>query len=47
MMHTFWSDTDAMTKLNNQINFEKNLALAAAALMVMFIPQRWMLSLGM
>ena len=46
MMHTFWSDTDPMTKLNNQINFEKNLAMAGAALMLMFTPQPWPMSLG-
>ena len=45
MMHAFWSDTDPMMKLNNHINFEKNLALAAAALMLMSVPQPWPLSL--
>ena len=41
MMHTFWSDTDPMQKLNNQINFEKNLAMAGAAMIMMIIPQPW------
>ena len=46
-MHTFWSDTDAMTKMNNQLNFEKNVAMAAAALMLMMLPQPWPMSLGL
>src|SRR5438552_1445572 len=41
MMHTFWSDTDPMQKLNNQINFEKNFAMAGAAMMLMLVPQPW------
>ena len=44
MMHTFWSDTDPMQKLNNQINFEKNFAMAGAAMMLMLVPQPWMMS---
>jgi putative oxidoreductase len=47
MMHTFWSDTDPMMKLNNQINFEKNIALAAAALMLMSMQQPWPLSMNL
>ena len=41
MMHTFWSDTDPMMKMNNQINFEKNFAMAGAAMMMMLIQQPW------
>ena len=46
MMHTFWSDTDPMQKMNNRINFEKNLAMAGAAMMMMLIPQPWFMSVG-
>jgi hypothetical protein len=44
-MHTFWSDTDPMMKMNNQLNFEKNLALAAAALMLLSVGHPWPLTL--
>jgi uncharacterized membrane protein YphA (DoxX/SURF4 family) len=44
-MHAFWSDADPMTKLNNRINFEKNLALAGAALMLLLVDRPWPLSL--
>lgn len=33
IMHAFWKDTDPMHKMNNQINFMKNLALVGALLM--------------
>lgn len=35
LMHPFWKETDAMTKMNEQIAFLKDLSLAGAAL-VMF-----------
>lgn len=34
MMHTFWRDTDPMTKINNRVNFFKNLALLGATLIM-------------
>jgi uncharacterized membrane protein YphA (DoxX/SURF4 family) len=40
-MHTFWSDTDPGMKLNNLVNFQKNVALAGAALMLLIVPQPW------
>ncbi len=43
-MHAFWKDTDAMTKMNNNINFMKNMALLGACLMMLFI-ENWPLSL--
>jgi len=45
MMHTFWSDTDPQMKLNNMVNFQKNVALLGAALALLFVPQPWPLSL--
>lgn len=44
-MHDFWNDTDPNMKMNNQINFMKNMALMAAALMFLSIPQPWAYSL--
>lgn len=36
LMHDFWTETDATARMNSRINFEKNIAIAAAALMLMF-----------
>lgn len=33
-MHNFWADKDPMTKINNKVNFAKNIALLGAALMM-------------
>ncbi len=33
IMHAFWKDSDPMHKMNNKINFMKNLAIAGALLM--------------
>jgi uncharacterized membrane protein YphA (DoxX/SURF4 family) len=46
MMHNFWVDTDPMARLNNLINFQKNVAMVGAAWMMLMIPQPWALSLG-
>ena len=46
MMHNFWADTDPMARLNNFINFQKNVALLGAAWMMLMVPQPWALSLG-
>lgn len=35
LMHPFWKDTDPNTKMMNRVNFQKNLALAAALLMLL------------
>lgn len=45
-MHAFWSVTDAMPRMAEQVNFFKNLALAGAALMMFMLPQPWPISLG-
>ena len=45
MVHTYWSDTDANTKINNRVNFQKNLALLGAGLALLIVPQPWPLSL--
>lgn len=36
-MHAFWKDTDIQTKMSNQINFMKNMALLGASLMMIVI----------
>lgn len=36
MMHNYWKDTDPMVRMNNQINFMKNLALLGASIMYLF-----------
>ena len=46
MMHNFWSDTEPMARLNNLINFQKNMAMLGAAWMMLMVPQPWALSLG-
>jgi len=37
MMHAFWKDTDANAKMGNMINFQKNIALASALLMLLVL----------
>ncbi len=44
-MHAFWKDTDPMQKMNNRINFMKNMALIGAALMLFSVPTPWPFSL--
>jgi putative oxidoreductase len=38
-IHHFWTDTDPMQKMGEQVNFAKNLALAGALLMALMIPE--------
>ncbi|HEV8454492.1 MAG TPA: DoxX family protein [Gemmatimonadales bacterium] len=45
-MHNYWTDRDPQTRQANEINFHKNLALLGAALMLLAIPEPWLLSLG-
>jgi len=44
-MHDFWNDKDPQAKSMNQIQFNKNMALLGAALMMLAIPMPWMYSL--
>jgi uncharacterized membrane protein YphA (DoxX/SURF4 family) len=46
-MHDFWVEQDQMAKVNQMVNFTKNLALLGSALMFLVIPQPWPFSLGM
>jgi uncharacterized membrane protein YphA (DoxX/SURF4 family) len=47
VMHDFWRETDPQMKMMQMINFMKNLALWAAILALLFIPQPWPLSFGL
>lgn len=44
-MHNFWTFSDPKLRGAEFINFTKNLALAAAALMFLVIPTPWVFSL--
>lgn len=46
VMHNYWKDTDPMGRINNQVNFLKNVALLGAAWMMLAIPQPWAMSIG-
>jgi len=46
LMHDFWKETDPQTRMMQMINFMKNLALWAAILALLFVPQPWPFSLG-
>ena len=41
MMHRFWADKDPQMKQMNVVQFQKNVALLGAALLLLFIPQPW------
>lgn len=45
-MHAFWKATDPMARMNELINFEKNVALLGATFMMAAISHPWPLSLG-
>jgi len=44
LMHDFWRDEDSDQRMNNMINFSKNLALAGAALALMSVKEPWPVS---
>ena len=44
IMHAFWADRDAATRMNDIVNFSKNVALLGATLMCLAIPEPWPLS---
>src|SRR5689334_1205520 len=41
IMHSFWAETDAGAKMMQQVQFMKNIALWASALMLLAIPRPW------
>ncbi len=46
MMHNFWAVEDQQMRMGEMVNFMKNIALAASALMFLAIPTPWPFSLG-
>jgi len=46
LMHDFWNEKEEQSKNLQMINFMKNLALWAALISLIFIPQPWPFSLG-
>lgn len=41
VMHDFWRDEDPEARMNNMINFMKNMALAGGALALMGVEEPW------
>jgi uncharacterized membrane protein YphA (DoxX/SURF4 family) len=41
VMHNYWAASDDATRMNDFINFTKNIALAGGALMALAIPEPW------
>src|SRR5580765_1789404 len=45
LMHNYWVETEMMPRINQRVNFQKNIALLGAALMMLMIARPWALSL--
>ena len=45
MMHKYWTVSEPMTKMGEEINFYKNLALLGAVLTLLAIPEPWVAAL--
>ncbi|HTK33588.1 MAG TPA: DoxX family protein [Candidatus Paceibacterota bacterium] len=45
-MHAYWKAEDPMQKMNERINFTKNIALAAAILALVAVAQPWVYGLN-
>ena len=45
LMHNFWTLTDPQARMADRVNFEKDLALAGAALMLLAVPRPWPLGI--
>lgn len=46
LMHPFWKETEAMTKQNEMIQFQKDIALAGAALLILALYAGYGANLG-
>lgn len=44
-MHKYWKEDEQMSRMGEQINFMKNLALLGALIMLLYIPTPWLMSL--
>jgi uncharacterized membrane protein YphA (DoxX/SURF4 family) len=47
IMHQYWKHTDPMMKINDQVNFMKNLAILGASWVLLMMPQPWPMSLAL
>jgi uncharacterized membrane protein YphA (DoxX/SURF4 family) len=47
LMHQYWNHTDPMMRINDQVNFMKNVAILGASWMLLMIPQPWPNSLNL
>jgi putative oxidoreductase len=45
-MHNYWADRDPQARQINQVQFNKNIGLLGAALMLLAVPEPWWFSLG-
>ncbi len=45
LMHNYWAETEMMPRINQRVNFQKNVALLGAALMMLMIPRPWTIGL--
>ena len=46
MIHNFWAVQDPQAKMNDLVNFEKNIAIMGFLLMTLLISRPWPMSLG-
>jgi putative oxidoreductase len=46
VMHNFWAATDPNARMGDYINFQKNMALLGAALMLLSLGRPWPMSIG-
>ena len=47
VMHAYWTETDPMQQMSQRVNFQKNIALLGAALMLLMIQRPWPLSVNL
>lgn len=47
LMHAYWKETDPMTKMNEQISFNKDISLAGAALIIFYVFAKFGNDLGL
>lgn len=45
-IHNFWTISDPMARMNEQVNFGKNVAMIGFLLMTLMINRPWYMSLG-
>ena len=44
VMHQYWKHTDPMMRINDQVNFMKNVAILGATWIMLLVPQPWPVS---